>query len=73
MFNVLTGELKTTKALTSIFSFIHPLKTSNPADSNKIDALTSAQQIDPVLDIYGDSETTNNPGATNQLPIFQAY
>jgi len=73
IFEILTNQQRETKAFTSIFSFIKPLKENNGASANAIDALTSAQDIDPILDIYGDSETTNNPGATDQLPVHVAF
>lgn len=70
IYNVLTTEQKNTIALTSIFSFIKPLKDNNAAESNAIDTLVSGQNIDAIMDIYGDSELSNNPGSTNQLPVF---
>ncbi len=71
IYNVLINEQKNTTALTSIFSFIKPLKdASSTSVSNAIDTLVSGQSIDVITDIYGDSELTNNPGSVNQLPIF---
>ncbi|MCW9047627.1 MAG: hypothetical protein OQK46_06055 [Gammaproteobacteria bacterium] len=72
IFNVLNGEQRTTPAFTSIFSFTKEIKDFTGV-INGIDVLTSAQSIDPILDIYGDSETTNNPGATDQLPVHVAF
>jgi len=69
LYNVLTGEQKNTAAVTSIFSFVKPLKDNNPAAASAIDALVSGQNIDVITDIYGDSQLTNNPGSLNQLPI----
>lgn len=71
IYNVLTIEQKNTIALTSIFSFIKPLKDNNASVSNAIDTLIAGQNIDAIMDIYGDSELSNNPGSTNQLPIFK--
>ena len=73
IYNVLANEQRTTSALTSIFSFVAPLKTNNPASAGTIDALLSGQSIDPISDIYGDSELGNNPGATNQLPVYGQF
>lgn len=73
IYDVLVGPQKTTPAFTSIFSFVKSLKVLNGASANEIDALTSAQSIQPVDDIYGDSETINNPGSTNQLPIYSLF
>jgi len=73
LYNVLTNEQKSTDALTSIFSFITPLKLNNAADSASIDSLVAAQSIQTVTDIYGDSElgSSNNPGLTSVLPVFE--
>ncbi len=72
LYNVLINEQKNTDALTSIFSFITPLKLNNTADITAIDDLVEAQAIQTIEDVYGDSEsgTINNPGNTNILPIF---
>ena len=72
LFDVLTNEQKNTDALTSIFSFITPLKLNNPSSRTSIDTLVSAQSIQTITDIYGDSEvgSKNNPGKTNILPVF---
>ncbi len=70
IYNILTGNHKNTESLTSIFSFIKYLKDAESANSSVIDALISAQNIDVITDIYGDSELTNNPGTLDQLPIF---
>jgi len=71
--NVLRVAQKNTAALTTIFSFIDALKNQNPASANGIDALTSGQSIDPILDIYGGSQFSNNPGATDQLPVYELF
>ena len=73
LYQVLIDQQKNTAALTSIFSFIKPLKDQNPASSNAIDSLTFAQDIQNISDIYGDSETgsTNNPGTNNIFPLYQ--
>lgn len=71
IYTVLTTNQKQTPAVTSIFSFIRPLKGISLV--NAIDQITGAQNIDPVQDIYGDSQISNNPGATSKLPLHQAY
>ena len=73
VYNVLTTQQKNTAAMTSIFSFIKPLKDTIPSLEIPIDILVGDQAIDPITDIYGDSELTNNPGFTNQLPVYQSY
>jgi len=73
IYNVLVGEQRNTQALTSVFSFIKPLKDQNVVSADAIDALLNAQRIDPVSDIYGSSQSTANPGVTDQLPIYETY
>jgi len=71
IYNVMVGEHKNTPALTSIFSFIKPLKDQSIA--NQIDVTVQSQSIDPVLDVYGDSQISNDPGETTQLPLYMAF
>jgi len=73
IYNVLVGEQRSTQALTSIFSFIKPLKDQNPASANAIDLILNSQDIDSVSDIYGSSQISINPGQTDQLPIYEVY
>ena len=73
LYNVLTNEQKNTPAMTSIFSFITELKLNHVPEASAIDTLVGGQNIDPITDIYGDSELTNNPGATDQLPVYLLY
>jgi len=70
IYDVLTGAQKTTSAMTSLFSFIKSYKDNNGLSANEIDTLVGGQNIDPITDIYGDSEISNNPGQTDQLPIY---
>lgn len=73
IYNVLVGAQKNTEAMTSIFSFIKHFKDQNASSSNAIDLLLNAQSIDSVGDVYGSTQMSLNPGATNQLPIYQNY
>lgn len=75
IYNVLTTDEKNTPALTSIFSFIKPLKDARTSQTEKnwIDALVTGQNMDVITDIYGDSQLTNNPGTVNQLPVYLQY
>jgi len=57
LYNTLVGAEKTTPAFTSIFTFITALKNENADSSAKIDAITSAENISDISDIYG---TNNN-------------
>jgi hypothetical protein len=57
IYAALTGPQRTTRALTSVFPFVHALKTARPADQPLIDALASSQRIATVTDEYGTGET----------------
>jgi hypothetical protein len=57
IWRALTNEHRTTRALTSIFPFVHALKTVRPADVPLIDVLTASQRITPVTDAYGTGQT----------------
>ena len=73
LYSVLANEQKSTAAFTSIFSFVWELKVNNVPDVAAIDALVTGQSIDIITDIYGDSEVANNPGTTDQLPIYEQF
>ncbi|MCW8935719.1 MAG: hypothetical protein OQK98_13415 [Gammaproteobacteria bacterium] len=73
IYEVLVGSQKTTAAFTSIFSFTKVFKDENPASANVLDSILSTQNIDSVMDIYGSSQMTSNPGVTDQLPVYGAY
>lgn len=72
LFSVLSNEHKHTNAMASIFSFIYELKKNNLAEEAAINKLVSDQDIDVISDVYGSSEISNNPGATNMLPVHAA-
>jgi len=73
MFAVLSLEQRNTLAMTSVFSFIDPLKQDNPASASAIDTLVGNQNIDAITDIYGDSQVSNDPGiSTSMFPIHAA-
>ncbi len=69
LYQTLINEQRLTPALTTIFSFITELKGNNAAAAADIDALVSAQTIDPIADIWGGGET-NDGGNVNVLPVF---
>ncbi|MBL4762398.1 MAG: hypothetical protein JKY93_06835, partial [Gammaproteobacteria bacterium] len=70
IYNTLIGSQKITPAFTSIFSFIKNFKDNNGASVNLINTLVGAQNIDVISSVYGDGQATNNPGATDQLPLY---
>ncbi|CAA6807510.1 MAG: Unknown protein [uncultured Sulfurovum sp.] len=62
IFNAMIGKERNAKAFTSIFTFIHALKSENQSSSSEIDQIVSAEQINTIHDIYGNyrSNTANN-------------
>ena len=72
IYNIMIDEQKNTDAVTSIFSFVKYLKDENSSFVNSINTLLTAQNIDSITDIYGDSELSNNPGSNDQLPVHSS-
>ena len=71
LFIVLANDLRETAALTSIFPFIDALKIHLPGDAAAIDVLLGAHSIDPIVDIYGSTETNSgHPPNPDVLPIY---
>jgi hypothetical protein len=72
VYAVLRNAHRNTPALTSIFPFIHALKTANPADAALIDAIVASQNIATINDAYGDGES-NDAGSlgSDVLPIYR--
>jgi hypothetical protein len=74
IYSVLINEQKNTAALTSIFSFIHALKTNNSISAGAIDILVSgpgpASSIYIISDEFGSSETHNAGNADDVLPVY---
>jgi hypothetical protein len=53
IYDLLTGPQKTTKAFTSLFSFITELKNMQSSDASLIDAIVANESINTIDDIYG--------------------
>jgi hypothetical protein len=68
IWSVLATEQRTTRALTSVFSFVHALKEARPAEAVLIDSLTTSQQIAAVMDEYGTGQT-NFGVPTGRSPV----
>ena len=67
----LRGGYRDSIALTSIFSFIDALKTSNIAEAPLIDAIVNGQSIDDVVDGYGTGESNNGGTLSGDvLPVY---
>ena len=72
IYTVMNNEMRSTRALTSIFVFGAALKTRNPGVASGIDAILNAQNIaasDPGFDAYGAGET-NDAGDPSILPVY---
>ena len=72
VFAVLGSGLNESSPPISIFSFIALLKAAETAAVPSIDAIVTAQSMDPVADIWGTGET-NDAGAqfsSDVLPVF---
>jgi len=66
---MVNGE-RNTKAFTSIFSFIHSLKTANPSSAYYIDQVVSGEQISPIHDIYGNYRQNSAFGIQSK-PVYR--
>ncbi len=72
LWSVLTGEQRTTPAMTSIFSFISALKTARPGDAAAINTLLLAQNTDNVADAFGTGES-HFPGSVPSSAALPLY
>ena len=69
IYDVLANEVRNTAAFTTIYPFIHALKTNNPSQAAAIDALCAHHFIASVRDEWGTLET--NAGSTGiALPVY---
>jgi len=70
IFNTLIDKERNAKAFTSIFTFIHGLKSENPSESSYIDQVVSSEQISPITDEYG-SYRSNRANGLLTHPIYR--
>lgn len=71
IYEVLVNDLRETPALTSVFAFIHALKTRHPEHAATIDSLVGAHRIEPIVDAYGSTETNSGyPPSRDTLPVY---
>jgi len=77
IWQALTGGLANTDSLVTIFAFVTELKHAVPSQENAIDAVTSAQDIDPIVDAYGSGENnwagldTAFPSSEGNLAVYE--
>ncbi|SFV67461.1 hypothetical protein MNB_SV-14-158 [hydrothermal vent metagenome] len=70
IFNAMVSKERNTPAFTSIFSFIHALKSENPSKSYKIDEIVASEQIASISDDYG-KYRSNLAGGIYTTPIYR--
>jgi len=70
IFNTLIDKERNAKAFTSIFTFIHGLKSENPSESAYIDQVVASEQISPITDEYG-SHRSNRANGLLTNTIYQ--
>ena len=69
IYNTLIGFQKNSKAFTSIFTFITGLQQENPSVKYKINEILNSEDIRPIVDIYGSSQTNlySNMGDSSSI------
>lgn len=73
IYDVMTQEMKSTHALTSIYPFAAALKSHNASSAAGIDQILGAESIAanaPTFDDYGAGET-NDAGDPSVLPVYK--
>jgi hypothetical protein len=71
IYDVLAGDLATSPALTTVFSFVQFLKTVSPANGAAIDTLLQGQNIQSAAqDEFGAAETDDG-GNPDALPVYR--
>lgn len=71
IYEVFAGNLKTSPALTTVFSFVQGLKTTSPANGTGIDTLLQNQNIQTAgQDEYGSAEIDDG-GNADALPLYR--
>jgi hypothetical protein len=70
IFNAMVNKERNTPAFTSIFSFIHALKSENSSKSNKIDEVVAGEKIATIHDAYGNYRS-NSANGTYTTPIYR--
>ena len=72
IWTVITGALRNTESLATIFVFVEALKAQNAAVVAAINTVVASQSITAAtLDAYGTDET-NNAGNASVLPLFSS-
>lgn len=69
VWSVMTGAIRATPAMTSVFPFLNAIKTAHPGDAVLLDQRAAADDIAWVMDDFGDGEV-NDAGSADVLPIY---
>lgn len=70
IFKAMVSKERNTPAFTSIFSFIHALKSENPSKSYEIDNIVASEQISSINDEYGTYRSNRAMGNYTE-PIYK--
>ena len=69
IYDVMTGPQRSTRALTTLFSFSAGLAAVAPQASGGLDALLAQHAVAPVRDSFGSGES-NDGGVVGTLPVY---
>ncbi|HIO95563.1 MAG TPA: hypothetical protein EYG67_01965 [Campylobacterales bacterium] len=70
IYEAMIGKERNTKAFTSIFSFIHAIKSENSGKADKIDRLVAYEQIHIISDSYG-TDRKNTANSQYTTPVYR--
>ncbi|CAA6823264.1 MAG: Unknown protein [uncultured Sulfurovum sp.] len=70
IFNAMVDKERNTKAFTSIFSFIHALKSENSTQQSSIDQVVASERINTIQDAYGNYRSNTANGSFTQ-PVYR--
>ncbi len=70
IFNAMIDKERNTPAFTSLFSFIHALKSENSRHAHNIDRVVASEQISTIRDEYGNYRT-NTANGTHTKPVYR--
>ena len=70
IFNAMIDKERNTKAFTSIFTFIHALKSENPSQQSAIDQVVASERINTIHDAYGNHRSNTANGVFTQ-PLYR--
>jgi hypothetical protein len=70
IFNAMVDKERNAKAFTSLFTFIHALKTENRSENSGIDQVVASEQISTIHDAYGNYRSNSANGVIT-APIYR--